>query len=146
MRLSNKKITEISFVIEIKNVLLFCHLSTTFMNRLLLFITVFFVSFASFSQSAITLTDKNETSSIGKQVSFLEDAEGTLTIEQINSPEYQTKFIKSVAPLSVELANSVLYGLCYCKSLDLRLYFSKTSNLLQKQYFFPLFVSSQARE
>ncbi|TAE00892.1 MAG: hypothetical protein EAZ97_04575 [Bacteroidetes bacterium] len=65
--------------------------------KYLIVIYLFFVNFALFAQEKplILLTDPNETVNLGKYVSFLEDKEGNLSIEQINSPEFQIKFNKS---------------------------------------------------
>lgn len=66
------------------------------MKQLLFFLSVFFINFIVFAQeSTVNLTDKNKTVIIGKEVSYLEDKEGKLTIEQINSSDYQLKFIAS---------------------------------------------------
>jgi serine phosphatase RsbU (regulator of sigma subunit) len=68
------------------------------MKHLLLCLSLLFIQITIFAQQSVVLQDKNETVIIGREVSYLEDKNGKLTIEQINSPEYQAKFIISDKP------------------------------------------------
>jgi hypothetical protein len=68
------------------------------MKHLLLCLSLFFIQITIFAQQSVVLQDKNKTIIIGKEVSYLQDKEGKLTIEQINTPEYQAKFIASDKP------------------------------------------------
>ncbi len=68
------------------------------MKKILFFL--FFISNYSFltaqnTDSVIVFDNESEILNIGKQVYFLEDKEGKLTIEDIQKPEYQSQFKKS---------------------------------------------------
>lgn len=67
------------------------------MKIFILLFTYLALSMQIFAQTKpiITLQNGAEMMNIGAQVSFLEDKEGKLSIEQINSPELQSKFIAS---------------------------------------------------
>ncbi len=66
-----------------------------FLFILSLLLNSFIVFAQEIAQGYIVLQDKNETVVIGREVSYLEDEDGKLTIEQINSPEYQAKLMVS---------------------------------------------------
>ena len=58
---------------------------------------VFFctISMQAFAQQPVVLTDTTSLISIGKQIDIFEDPGGTLSLQQILSPEYQSQFKKS---------------------------------------------------
>ncbi len=58
---------------------------------------VFFctISIQTFAQQPVVLTDATSLISIGKQIDVFEDPGGTLLLQQILSPEYQSQFKKS---------------------------------------------------
>jgi hypothetical protein len=58
---------------------------------------VFFctISIQAFAQQPVILTNFTSLLSIGKQIDVFEDTDGTLSLQQILSPEYQSQFKKS---------------------------------------------------
>ncbi|TAG04625.1 MAG: hypothetical protein EAZ44_04620 [Cytophagia bacterium] len=62
-------------------------------RSLFLIITIFLFQAISFAQSPlITVQGQWDLHLIGKQIMFLEDTTGKLTIQQIQQPNYQAKF------------------------------------------------------